>query len=174
MAISFNPALDYNTVPYTRAYGMPPAGGVTSEMPGMPQVGRVASGEEVAGRALGRTEEKGECQTCKNRKYVDGSDEGNVSFKAPGHISPEASAGMVMAHEQEHVANAVREGNKAGNELVSVSVSLKTAVCPECGRTYVAGGTTRTMIRYGDTPYEKNRKSADYTRFAGANVDMKG
>lgn len=161
MAISFNPALDYNTVPYTRAFGMA-------------QAGRTASAGEVSGRALGRTEEKGECQTCKNRKYVDGSDEGNVSFKAPGHISPEASAGMVMAHEQQHVANAVREGNKAGNELLSVSVSLKTAVCPECGRTYVAGGTTRTMIRYGDTRFEQNRKSADYTRFAGAKIDRRG
>ena len=28
------------------------------------------------------------CQTCKNRKYQDGSDE-NVSFKAAAHISPE-------------------------------------------------------------------------------------
>ena len=42
---------------------------------------------------------KGECQTCKNRKYVDGSNEGNVSFKTPGHISPESSGAVVMAHE---------------------------------------------------------------------------
>lgn len=28
-----------------------------------------------------------ECQTCKNRKYVDGSDEANVSFKSAAHVS---------------------------------------------------------------------------------------
>lgn len=44
---------------------------------------------------------KGECQTCAKRKYVDGSNEFNVSFKAPGHISPEDSAAKVMAHEQQ-------------------------------------------------------------------------
>lgn len=123
----------------------------------------------------GRTEKasaKGECQTCKERKYVDGSDEGNVSFKAPGHIAPEASAGVVMSHEKEHVANAKREGNKPGNELISASVSLKTAICPECGRSYVAGGTTRTLIKYGDSEYDKNKKAADLDALLGANVDV--
>ena len=33
-----------------------------------------------------------ECQTCKNRKYVDGSNEANVSFKNAAHISPEAAS----------------------------------------------------------------------------------
>lgn len=123
-------------------------------------------------RRTGKTESKGECQTCKERKYVDGSDEGNVSFKAPGHIAPEASAGVVMSHEKEHVANAKREGNKPGNELISASVSLKTAICPECGRSYVAGGTTRTLIKYGDSEYDKNKKAADLDAVLGANVDV--
>ena len=120
----------------------------------------------------GKTEAKGECQTCKERKYIDGSDEGNVSFKAPGHIAPEASAGVVMSHEKEHVANAKREGNKPGNELVSATVSLKTAICPECGRSYVAGGTTRTLIKYGNSEYDKNKKAADLDAVLGSNVDM--
>ncbi len=120
----------------------------------------------------GKAEAKGECQTCKERKYVDGSDEGNVSFKAPGHIAPEASAGVVMSHEKEHVANAKREGNKPGNELISASISLKTAICPECGRSYVAGGTTRTLIKYGDSDYDKNKKAADLDAVLGANVDV--
>ena len=120
----------------------------------------------------GKAESKGECQTCKARKYIDGSNEGNVSFKAPGHIAPEASAGVVMSHEKEHVANAKREGNKPGNELVSATVSLKTAICPECGRSYVAGGTTRTLIKYGDSDYDKNKKSADLDALLGANVDV--
>lgn len=83
---------------------------------------------------------KGECQTCAKRKYVDGSNEFNVSFKAPGHISPEDSAAKVMAHEQQHVANAIAEGSKPNKELISATVSLHTSVCPECGRTYVSGG----------------------------------
>lgn len=120
----------------------------------------------------GKAESKGECQTCKERKYVDGSNEGNVSFKAPGHIAPESSASVVMSHEKEHVANAKREGNKPGNELVSATVSLKTAICPECGRSYVAGGTTRTLIKYGDSDYDKNKKAADLDAVLGANVDV--
>ena len=27
-----------------------------------------------------------ECETCKNRKYQDGSDEANVSFKSAAHV----------------------------------------------------------------------------------------
>lgn len=120
----------------------------------------------------GKAESKGECQTCKERKYIDGSDEGNVSFKAPEHIAPESSAGVVMSHEKEHVANAKREGNKPGNKLVSATVSLKTAICPECGRSYVAGGTTRTLIKYGDSEYDQNKKAADLDAVLGANVDI--
>ena len=47
---------------------------------------------------------KGECQTCKNRKYQDGSNE-NVSFKSASHISPEAAGIRVAAHEAEHVSS---------------------------------------------------------------------
>ena len=130
------------------------------------------SADKVKDNRTEKAESKGECQTCKERKYIDSSDEGNVSFKAPGHIAPEASAGVVMSHEKEHVANAKREGNKPGNELVSATVSLKTAICPECGRSYVAGGTTRTLIKYGDSEYDKNKKAADLDAVLGANVDL--
>ncbi|MDO5155910.1 MAG: hypothetical protein Q4D51_08080 [Eubacteriales bacterium] len=112
-----------------------------------------------------------ECQTCKNRKYQDGSDE-MVSFKAPGNIKPEESYGKVMSHEKEHVTNAVAEGNKPNKELVSSTVSLKTAICPECGRSYIAGGTTRTVMKtYGNDPYSKNQKSFEAEATKGNNVD---
>ena len=88
------------------------------------------------------------CETCENRKYVDGSDEADVSFKAPGHIDPDAAPSVVMAHEREHVANAVQEGNRPDAKLISASVSLQTSICPECGRTYVSGGLTKTTIRH--------------------------
>lgn len=114
-----------------------------------------------------------ECQTCKNRTYVDGSDESNVSFKAPGHISPSASASVIAAHEQEHVANAVAEGSKEGNQLISASVSLKMAVCPECGASYVSGGVTSTSIAYNvNNPYEQARKTIEGSFLAGMNFNQ--
>lgn len=113
-----------------------------------------------------------ECQTCKDRKYQDGSNEGNVSFKAPGHISPEASASVVMAHEGEHVANAFSKAAQNNGKVVSASVSLQTGVCSECGKTYVAGGTTRTQIKYNEeNPYDRNKKIADETVLKGMNID---
>ena len=112
-----------------------------------------------------------ECETCKNRRYQDGSDE-MVSFKTPGKISPEESYAKVSAHEQEHVTNAVAEGSKPGKELISANVSLKTALCPECGKAYVAGGTTRTMMKtYGDDPFSKNQKAFEAEATKGNNID---
>lgn len=113
-----------------------------------------------------------ECQTCKNRKYVDGSNEGNVSFKAPGHISPEASAGVVMSHELEHVANAKAEGNEPGKELVSSTVSLKMSICPECGRAYVSGGVTQTTMKSSTNPFDNAMSKAQELLLAGMNFDQ--
>lgn len=115
-----------------------------------------------------------ECQTCKNRKYQDGSDE-NVSFKSASHISPEAAGVRVSAHEAEHVANAYTKAAQKGGEVVSASVSIHTATCPECGRVYVAGGETRTMIRYPNesNPYQQQRKTQDAANLTGANVDYR-
>ena len=39
-----------------------------------------------------------ECQTCKNREYVDGSNEPDVSFKTPGKIAAGESYAKVSAH----------------------------------------------------------------------------
>lgn len=121
-----------------------------------------------------------ECQTCKNRKYVDGSNENDVSFKTPSHIDPGNSAAAVMGHEREHVSNAIAKGNEKDKELLSVSVTLKTSVCPECGRVYVSGGETSTTIRTtkkvgGDkdaNPYAKLQANLDYLMASGANLDL--
>jgi len=113
-----------------------------------------------------------ECQTCKDRKYMDQSNDSNVSFQTPSHVSPQASFAAVSSHEQEHVSNAVSEGSKEGNKLVSSSVTLKMAVCPECGTPYVAGGTTHTQIQYNTSnPYENSRKSAEESLLKGMNFD---
>lgn len=113
-----------------------------------------------------------ECQTCKNRKYVDGSNEADVSFKSPTHISPENAASMVMSHEQMHVSNARQEGSKENADLVSASVRLKTEVCPECGKAYVSGGETLTTIKYTESnPYERNRKLLEGSFLKGQYID---
>lgn len=115
-----------------------------------------------------------ECKTCQNRKYVDGSNESDVSFKTPGTIRPEESFAKVSAHEREHVSNAIAKGSKPGAKLISASVSLKMGVCPECGRTYVAGGETNTQIKYSeDNPYDKGRKTVEGSFLIGDNVDEK-
>jgi hypothetical protein len=90
-----------------------------------------------------------ECQTCKNRTYVDGSNDPSVSFKTPTNISPSTSFTAVRAHEQEHVVNENSKAAKNGGRVVSQNVALHYAVCPECGRAYVAGGTTTTVTKYG-------------------------
>ena len=120
----------------------------------------------------GRKSSPAECETCQNRKYQDGSNE-MVSFKSAAHISPQASGSRVRAHEQEHVANAYKKAAQNNGKVVQASVSLKTAVCPECGRTYVAGGETSTQIKYynEENPYQKDKKSADSLVYSGMNVD---
>ena len=125
--------------------------------------------------APGRKSSPAECQTCKERKYQDGSDE-NVSFKSAQHIAPEAAAARVRGHEQEHVANAYSKAMKDGGKVVNASVSIHTAVCPECGRTYVSGGTTHTMIKYNNekNPYTQNKKANDALGLVGQSVDLAG
>lgn len=135
-----------------------------------------ALGDDVAnikGIGSNRKVSPEECQTCKERKYQDGSDE-NVSFKSASHISPSSSASKVMAHEAEHVSNAYTKAAEKNGEVVSAGVTISTAVCPECGRTYTSGGETRTVIKYPNesNPYQQNQKSLDALGFTGANVDL--
>lgn len=123
----------------------------------------------------GKKSSPAECETCKNRKYQDGSDEGDVSFKAAAHIDPKASAARVMSHEREHVSNAYKKAAEHNGKVMACNVTLKTAVCPECGRTYVAGGTTATQIKYfnEENPYQKEKKSSDAAnQYLGMNFDQ--
>ena len=97
-----------------------------------------------------------------------------MSFKTAAHISPQAAGAAVRSHENEHVNNAYAKAAKGNGEVVSATVSIHTAVCPECGRSYVSGGTTNTMIKYTNesNPYQKELKSTDSIRLRGANVDL--
>lgn len=88
--------------------------------------------------------EDGECQTCEQRKYQDGSDDMGVSFQTPTRIAPEAAGAMVRKHEQEHVSREQAKAEREDRRVVSQSVTLHTDICPECGKVYISGGTTRT------------------------------
>lgn len=128
---------------------------------------------ESTEKSPGKLSSPAECETCKNRKYQDGSDE-MVSFKSAQHISPQAAAARVRGHEAEHVGNAYKKAAMNNGKVLQASVSIKTAICPECGRTYVCGGTTATKIKYSneENPYQQARKSIDRQALVGANVDV--
>ena len=144
--------------------------GVTNVSPTGANTGVDTTGKvETSGGAKGATE----CQTCENRKYQDGSNE-MVSFKSAQHISPMASASRVRAHEQEHVSNAFTKAAQDNGKVLQASVTLKSAVCPECGRTYVAGGETTTKIKYEneENPYVEQLKKIQGDALRGQNFDV--
>ena len=105
--------------------------------------GRPAQGAESAQEAL----EEGECQTCESRKYQDGSDDRVVSFQTPTNIKPEQAASAVRGHEMEHVYREQAKADREDRKVVSQTVTMHTEICPECGKSYVSGGTTRTVTK---------------------------
>ena len=96
--------------------------------------------------------EEAECQTCKNRKYQDGSDDPGVSFKSPTNVAPEQAASAVRGHEMEHVVREQAKAQREDRKVVQQSVTLHTAICPECGDVYISGGTTRTTTKANPQP----------------------
>lgn len=105
----------------------------------IPALGESKSAQEVM--------EEGECQTCKERKYQDGSDDPGVSFKTPTHIGPDQAAAAVRGHENEHVVREQAKAQREDRKVVSQSVTYHTDICPECGKVYVSGGTTHTITK---------------------------
>ncbi|MCI8512771.1 MAG: hypothetical protein HFE83_12405 [Lachnospiraceae bacterium] len=110
-----------------------------------------------------------ECQTCKNRKYQDGSNDPGVSYKTPTNIAPEQAASSVRAHENEHVVREQAKAQREGRRIVSQSVTYQTGICPECGKVYVAGGTTRTVTK-GEI--EKTYMLNGEENTSGRNLDL--
>jgi len=97
-------------------------------------------GAEAAQKAL----EEGKCQTCEERKYQDGSDDMGVSYQTPTRIDPDMAASAVRGHEMEHVVREQAKAKREDRQVVSQTVTLHTDICPECGKVYISGGTTRT------------------------------
>lgn len=103
----------------------------------------------------------GECQTCANRKYQDGSDDPGVSFKTASKVNGNAEA-AVRGHEQEHVSRNRAKAEREGSEIVYQSVMIKHAICPECGSTYVSGGETTTVTKKTMTADGEPVERADF------------
>ena len=127
-------------------------------------------------KALGKKSSPAECETCANRKYQDGSDENDVSFQTPSHISPSIAATVVLGHEHEHVANAYEKERNGEGEVASVTVTLHNDICPECGRVFVAGGVTHTEMKHSHgeekNPYAQEKNSETENSVRGAVVDI--
>ena len=114
-----------------------------------------------------------ECTTCQNRRYVDGSNDPGVSFKTPTQVSPESSSAAVAAHEQEHVSKAISRARTEGRRIVSQSVQIYKAICPECGRVYTSGGKTTTTTKSDSTDYFKDNMKKFFQNHYGRYVDTK-
>ncbi|MBQ6843975.1 MAG: hypothetical protein IJO60_04980 [Agathobacter sp.] len=135
----------------------------------------IKTDEENANKKVDKTDPGYKCQTCENRKYQDGSNEHDVSFKSATKVAPEAAASAVRSHEQMHVNNAYQKAEQSDNaKVISASVTIHTSICPECGKTYVSGGTTKTQIKYSneENPYQKNLKDIQGGFLRGINLDM--
>jgi hypothetical protein len=119
---------------------------------------KIAPGESESGQAGAMQKiaalEPTECETCKNRKYKDVSNDPSVSFQTPTHMSPGQSASGVLAHENEHVSHEQAKAARNDRRVVSQSVTLRSSICPECGTIYISGGVTRTVTA-------ENTKSAE-------------
>lgn len=166
--MSISPLNNYSYSQNSAGYGISSPVSDGRQIPGMP--GQEKKLPSLPGDSI--KADGTECQTCKNRKYKDGSDE-MVSFKTAQHMSPESAAVGVRAHEQEHVSNAYSKAAQNNGKVIQASVSIHMSVCPECGRSYVSGGTTNTQIKYynEENPYQKDLKATDHEKYAGMNAD---
>jgi len=95
-----------------------------------------------------QTQELGDCYTCSNRRYQDVSDDPGVSFQAPTRLTPGQAAIAVPNHEREHYMREESNAMREGREVLSNQIRIFHDTCPECGRTYVSGGETRTVTAY--------------------------
>jgi hypothetical protein len=124
---------------------------------------QAAPGTEAALGAEGAQQaaEEGRCETCEERKYQDGSDDASVSYQTPTRIDPDAAAAAVRGHEMEHVYHEQAKAQREGRKVVSQTVTLHTAICPECGRSYISGGTTRTVTKGVQSAQPSEGESAE-------------
>ena len=131
-------ALDFRN--FTQPQNAPPINFPSYDAPPSTQL----PGGEMTPVSLEALEPRGDCNTCASRKYIDKSDDPSVSFQTPTNISPNMSAAAVISHENEHVSNERAKAARDDRQIINQSVTLTYDCCPECGKSYVSGGTTRT------------------------------
>jgi len=144
---------------------LPGLPGQEEQIPGLPgqeEAGEAVLGAESAQDAL----KQGECETCEKRKYQDGSDDMGVSYQTPTNIKPEQAASAVRGHEMEHVYREQAKADREGRKVVSQSVTMHSEICPECGKSFVSGGTTRTVTKAetDNAAQQEDRQNEEKTR----------
>ena len=95
-------------------------------------------------------------------------------FKSAAHISPQAAAGRVRAHEGEHVSNAYDKAAQK-NGTVVYALFPSTPLCVRNVEKLMFQAEQRILlsaIRMRITHTRKNRKAADATILPGANFDV--
>lgn len=122
---------------------------------------QTASGRTAGIEGAQKATEDGRCETCEKRKYQDGSDDPSVSFQTPTRIDPDAAASAVRGHEMEHVFHEQAKAEREDRKVVSQSVMLHTGICPECGKVYISGGTTRTVTKAESEPEAAEQNAAE-------------
>ncbi len=110
-----------------------------------------------------------DCKSCSERKYQDVSDDGGVSFQSAQKVGPGQAASAVMGHEREHYSREQSKADREDRKVVSNEIKIKHAICPECGKTYVSGGETRTVTK-GKSP---SQKALAKNEVKGINFDAK-
>lgn len=108
---------------------------------------RIENLENRLSKMKSEGKEDGECETCKNRRYQDESDDPGVSFKSASKIASGTAEAAVRGHEYEHVNRNQAKADREGKEVVYQTVRIKHGICPECGDSYVSGGETVTVTK---------------------------
>ena len=104
----------------------------------------------LSSSGIAETRDAFRCVTCENRAYEDKSSDPSVSFQTATNLSPAEAGAAVAAHEGEHIRNERENAENNGREVVAESVSVHTAICPECKRVYVSGGKAETLAVPGN------------------------
>ena len=141
-----------------------------AKIAGLSGTDAVEGGEAVQGaEGAQKAAEEGKCETCEKRKYQDGSDDPGVSFKTPTRVAPELAASAVRGHEMEHVVREQAKAQREDRKVVSQTVTYHTEICPECGKAYISGGTTRTVTAADNAQQDtvpQNQESQQRTPFS--------
>ena len=143
-----SPLIDWDRLPDKPAPGVAPPDAAPprpqSDLPEYKLPDGILPGGNTGEFEVNPLEPKGECKTCASRRYVDKSNDASVSFQTPTKVNSNSAMAAVASHENEHVRNERSKARREDREIVSQTVTLTFDCCPECGRSYVSGGTTRT------------------------------